>query len=146
MVTVVPVLVLEVTLVAVVWVAVVVLDTELVVVTVVAEVLDAVREHGRVSGKKVTFEYVILPGVNDRDEDIVNLARRVRGIPSRVNLIGFNPFEGAPYEKPRLASILSFRDRLAARFDGVITLRRSRGEDIQGACGQLSLARGHSGH
>ena len=111
-----------------------------------AEVLDAVREHGRVSGKKVTFEYVILPGVNDRDEDIVDIARRVRGIPSRINLIGFNPFEGAPYEKPRLASILGFRDRLAARFDGAITLRRSRGEDIQGACGQLSLARGHSGH
>jgi 23S rRNA (adenine2503-C2)-methyltransferase len=105
------------------------------------EVLDAVREHCRLSGKQVTFEYVVLPGVNDSDEDAAGIVRRIRGIPSHINLIGFNPFDEAPYEKPKLPSLLRFRDSLAASYDGAVTVRRSRGEDIQGACGQLSLAR-----
>ena len=56
-----------------------------------------------------------------------------------MNLIGFNPFEGAPYRKPILKSMLAFRDELRRLLPGEVTLRRSRGEDIQGACGQLSL-------
>jgi 23S rRNA (adenine2503-C2)-methyltransferase len=105
-----------------------------------AEVLDAVREHCRSTGKKVTFEYVILPGVNDAPADAADVAGVTRGIPARINLIGFNPFDGAPYTKPKLAAMLRFRERLAAEFPGPVTLRRSRGADIQGACGQLSLA------
>ena len=103
------------------------------------EVLDAVREHCDVTGKKVTFEYVILPGVNDSADDAKAVASKVRGIPASINLIGFNPFDEAPYRKPSLKSMLAFRDELDGSFAGEVTLRRSRGEDIQGACGQLSL-------
>ena len=56
-----------------------------------------------------------------------------------INLIGFNPFAEAPYKKPSLKSMIAFRDNLRSNFPGEVTLRRSRGEDIQGACGQLSL-------
>jgi 23S rRNA (adenine2503-C2)-methyltransferase len=103
------------------------------------EVLDAVREHCDATGKKVTFEYVILPGVNDSADDAKAVASKVRGIPASINLIGFNPFDEAPYRKPSLKSMLAFRDELDGSFAGDVTLRRSRGEDIQGACGQLSL-------
>ena len=106
-----------------------------------AEVLSAVREHTRVTGKQVTFEYVLLPGVNDSPEDATRVAHRIEGIPSSVNLIGFNPFRAAPYEKPSLRSLMQFRAALESRYPGAVTVRRSRGEDIQGACGQLSLDR-----
>ncbi|MGQ9592287.1 MAG: 23S rRNA (adenine(2503)-C(2))-methyltransferase RlmN [Planctomycetota bacterium] len=103
-----------------------------------SEVLDAVRFHVRTSGKQATFEYVILPGVNDGEGEAKALARLLRGIPSRINLIGFNPFPGAPYEKPTVRRVLKFRDWLNREFPGAVTVRRSRGEDIRGACGQLS--------
>jgi len=103
------------------------------------EVLEAVREHCSNTGKKVTFEYVILPGVNDSLEAAEALARKTRGIPASINLIGFNPFDEAPYKKPALKSMIAFRDAIRGKFSGDVTIRRSRGEDIQGACGQLSL-------
>ena len=106
-------------------------------------VLDAVRAHGRETKKKVTFEYVILPGVNDRREDAAAVVDRVSRVPSRINLIGFNPFDEAPYAKPTTTSLVRFREWLEQDgYPGAVTIRRSRGEDIQGACGQLSLARG----
>lgn len=103
-----------------------------------SEVLDAVRFHVRTTGKQATFEYVVLTGVNDGEREARALARLLRGIPSRINLIGFNPFPGAPYEKPAVRRVLQFRDRLAREFPGTVTVRRSRGGDIRGACGQLS--------
>jgi len=104
------------------------------------EVLAAVRDHCRTTGKKVTFEYVVLPGVNDSPADAADVARLASPIPSRINLIGFNPFSAAPYAKPSVRSLLRFRGALEAGYPGTVTIRRSRGEDIQGACGQLSLA------
>ena len=104
------------------------------------ELLAAVRDHVARTGKKVTFEYVVLPGINDGETDAADLARLVNGIPSRINLIGFNPFAAAPYAKPSVKRLLRFREWLASRYDGEVTIRRSRGEDIQGACGQLSLS------
>jgi 23S rRNA (adenine2503-C2)-methyltransferase len=103
------------------------------------EVLDAVRDHVRTTGKKATFEYIVLPGVNDSEADARDLARVLDGVPSRINLIGFNPFPGAEYEKPSVKRLLTFRRWLARSYRGDVTIRRSRGEDIQGACGQLSL-------
>jgi 23S rRNA (adenine2503-C2)-methyltransferase len=104
------------------------------------EVLAAVGEHARATGKKATFEYIVLPGVNDTERDAREVASRLGGIPSRINLIGFNPFPGGPYEKPTVKRLLVFRGWLARAYPGDVTIRRSRGEDIQGACGQLSLA------
>ena len=103
------------------------------------EVIEAVRDHSRATGKRATFEYIVLPGVNDSERDAREISARLRGIPSRINLIGFNPFPGAPYDKPSVQRLLCFRRWLEQSFPGAVTIRRSRGEDIQGACGQLSL-------
>ncbi len=103
------------------------------------DVLDAVSEHVASTRRRATFEYVILPGVNDAKHHASAVARLLESIPSRVNLIGFNPFRGAPYRKPSVNRLLQFRSWLERGYSGAVTIRRSRGEDIQGACGQLSL-------
>lgn len=101
-------------------------------------VLDAVRDHTRETKKRVTCEYVILPGVNDSEHHSSEVTSVLRGIPAAINLLGFNPFPGARYEKPDVGRLIRFRDWLRRSFPGEVTIRRSRGEDIQGACGQLS--------
>jgi 23S rRNA (adenine2503-C2)-methyltransferase len=89
------------------------------------------------NGRSVTFEYVMLEGVNDSLEHARRLARRLAGHPAKVNLIPFNPFAGTRYRRSPLPTILRFRDELIAR--GLIaTVRRTRGEDIDAACGQLA--------
>ena len=103
--------------------------------------LAATGEHAQTTGRKVTFEYVVLPGVNDSERDAREVSLLVRGIPSGINLIGFNPFPGAPYTRPSVKRLLCFRQWLGRTYRGSITIRRSRGEDIEGACGQLSLSR-----
>ena len=106
------------------------------------QVIAAVKDHTRITGKKATFEYIVLPGVNDTDRDAREIGKLLAGIPSRINLIGFNPFPGAPYEKPSIRRLLRFREWVEAGFPGAVTIRRSRGEDIQGACGQLTARYG----
>jgi 23S rRNA (adenine2503-C2)-methyltransferase len=101
-------------------------------------VLEAVRDHTRQTKKRVTCEYVILPGVNDSEQDAGQVSSVLRGIPAAINLLGFNPFPGARYEKPDVGQMVRFRQWLRRSFPGEVTLRRSRGEDIRGACGQLS--------
>jgi len=109
-----------------------------------AAVLDAVREHRRITEKMPTFEYVLLPGVNDSRRDAGALGAALRGIPSRINLIEFNPFAGVDYKRPAVRRIEEFRRLTAKGFPGPITIRRSRGADIHGACGQLTLAAGRA--
>ncbi len=108
------------------------------------EVLRAVRDHSAMTGRQATFEYVVLPGVNDGRAEARKVCRLLEGIPSRINLIGFNPFSAAPYGKPSVRRLTQFRGWLEAGFPGPVTIRRSRGEDIQGACGQLSLENRYS--
>ncbi|MGH7378589.1 MAG: radical SAM protein, partial [Candidatus Methylomirabilales bacterium] len=105
-------------------------------------VLEAVREHRRITGKLPTFEYVLLPGVTDAPADARALGEVLRGLPSRINLIEYNPFPEAGYQKPAVARMVEFRRRVQEGFPGPVTIRRSRGEDIHGGCGQLSLAAG----
>lgn len=104
----------------------------------IAELLDACWYYvERQNARSVTFEYVMLDGVNDRPEHAVALARLLRGRPAKVNLIPFNDFPGTLYRRSPAAAIERFRDILNA--DGVIaTTRRTRGEDIDAACGQLA--------
>ena len=85
----------------------------------------------------VTFEYVMLDGVNDRVEHARALAGLTRGVPSKFNLIPFNPFPGAAYRRSRPEAIQRFRDVLM-QAGLVATVRKTRGEDIDGACGQLA--------
>jgi 23S rRNA (adenine2503-C2)-methyltransferase len=89
------------------------------------------------NGRSVTFEYVMLAGVNDRPAQAHALARLLRGHPAKVNLIPFNPFPGTRYRRSDATVIQRFRDELLGQ--GVLaTIRRTRGDDIDAACGQLA--------
>ena len=85
----------------------------------------------------VTFEYVMLDGVNDSPGQARELVRLVEGTPCKFNLIPFNPFPGSTYRRSPAASINRFRDVLMAA-GYVVTVRRTRGDDIDAACGQLA--------
>lgn len=89
------------------------------------------------SRRRVTFEYVMLKGVNDTLEHAKALAKLLADIPSKVNLIPFNPFPHSGYERSEQASIDAFRDYLIAKGINTIT-RKTRGDDIDAACGQLA--------
>lgn len=89
------------------------------------------------NGRSVTFEYVMLEGVNDSPAQARQLARLLHGHPAKINLIPFNPFPGTQYRRSATPVIQRFRDELLQR--GLIaTIRRTRGEDIDAACGQLA--------
>jgi 23S rRNA (adenine2503-C2)-methyltransferase len=91
----------------------------------------------RQNGRSVTFEYVMLDGINDKPEHARQLARLLAGRPAKLNLIPFNVFPGTRYRRSPAATILRFRDILNE--NGVIaTIRRTRGDDIDAACGQLA--------
>ena len=89
------------------------------------------------NGRSITFEYVMLDGVNDKPEHARQLARLLKGRPAKLNLIPFNAFPGTNYRRSPAAAIVRFRDILNEH--GVIaTIRRTRGDDIDAACGQLA--------
>jgi 23S rRNA (adenine2503-C2)-methyltransferase len=89
------------------------------------------------NGRSITFEYVMLDGVNDRPEHARELAQLLRGHDAKVNLIPFNPFPGTAYRRSPQPAIAWFRDYLNGQ--GVTaTVRKTRGDDIDAACGQLA--------
>jgi len=103
----------------------------------IAELLDACWHYlERQNGRSVTFEYTMLNGVNDMPAQARELAALLRGHDAKVNLIPFNTFPGTKYRRSPAAAIQKFRDLLAQ--GGVMaTVRRTRGDDIDAACGQL---------
>ena len=106
----------------------------------IAVLLEAARRFPLSHGRRVTFEYVLLAGVNDSDADADRLPRLLRGIPSKVNLIPWNPFAGPAFARPSAERIRTFQERL--RQGGLaVYIRTPRGDDIDAACGQLA-ARG----
>ncbi len=86
---------------------------------------------------RITLEYVLLGGVNDSMDDASKLAKLVKGLRVKVNLIPFNPWPGAPYRAPEDRSIVAFREYLLSRHIATM-LRTTRGDDILAACGQLA--------
>jgi 23S rRNA (adenine2503-C2)-methyltransferase len=101
-----------------------------------AALMDAVRRYPLAPRQRVFFEYVLLEGVNDSIEDARQLARLLRGVRAKVNLIPFNDWEGSGFRRPPLARILAFQSVLLEA--GITTtVRWSKGEDIGAACGQL---------
>ncbi len=88
--------------------------------------------------RRITFEYVLLAGVNDSLADADRLARLLHGIRAKVNVIPFNPFEGSGFERPTDDAVRRFQQRILSH-DLNATVRRSRGRDIAAACGQLAL-------
>jgi 23S rRNA (adenine2503-C2)-methyltransferase len=103
----------------------------------IAALLDVARRFPLAHGRRVTFEYVLLAGVNDTDADADRLPRLLRGIPTKVNLIPWNPFAGPPFERPSAERIRSFQERVRAGGLAVY-IRTPRGDDIDAACGQLA--------
>jgi len=102
--------------------------------------LAALRAYPRLSNsERITFEYVMLKGVNDSDSDARRLVNLIRGIPAKINLIPFNEWPGAPYQRSSNNRIRAFGDIVNdAGYPSPI--RKPRGEDIMAACGQLKSA------
>ena len=94
---------------------------------------------GLSNAKRITFEYVMLKGVNDSDADARALVKLLAGIPAKINLIPFNPWPGAPYECSDDARMQTFAD-IVNRAGYASPVRRPRGRDIMAACGQLKSA------
>ena len=106
--------------------------------TDLAALRDAVQHYHRQTGRGVTYEYCVFEGMNDSDDDARHLAAVTRWAPSKVNLIVYNPVEGAAFRSPTEAGLERFIRALVA--EGVtVTVRRSRGQDIDAACGQLAV-------
>jgi len=106
----------------------------------IAALLDACRTYpGSSNARRITFEYVMLKGVNDTPAEARELVRLLRGVPAKVNLIPFNPWPGAPYECSTDAAVTAFSDIVfAAGYSAPV--RTPRGRDILAACGQLKSA------
>lgn len=100
------------------------------------EVLDACRYYFDQTGRRVTFEYSLVAGVNDTEEDARRLSALVRGMNCHINLIPVNPIKERDYKQPDNRAVLEFKNKLEK--NGInVTVRREMGRDIDGACGQL---------
>jgi 23S rRNA (adenine2503-C2)-methyltransferase len=106
-----------------------------------ADILDACRRFPLKKRSRITFEYVMLDGVNDTPEDARRLVRLLSGIKAKVNLIPLNPAPGIPYDRPSDARVNRFAQILAERYI-TVSVRKSRGQDIRAACGQLIVEGG----
>ncbi|UCD11731.1 MAG: 23S rRNA (adenine(2503)-C(2))-methyltransferase RlmN [Nitrospinaceae bacterium] len=99
--------------------------------------LDSLKNFPLKANRRLTFEYVLLEGINDTDSDALRLARLLRGLACKVNLIPFNAFGTSVYRPPGEDRILAFQNILISRNYSVF-IRKNRGSDILGACGQLA--------
>ena len=100
------------------------------------EVIDACRYYFDKTGRRVTFEYSLVGGVNDTDEDAKELSQLIHGMNCHVNLIPVNPIKERDYVQSNAAVIAAFKNKLEK--NGInVTIRREMGRDIDGACGQL---------
>ena len=106
-----------------------------------AQILDACRRFPLKKRSRITFEYVLLDGVNDTPDDARRLVRLLAGIKAKVNLIPLNPAPGIPYERPSDVRVDRFAQILADRHI-TVSVRKSRGQDIRAACGQLIVEGG----
>jgi len=100
------------------------------------ELLEACRTFPLHKGERITFEYVLIKGINDQDQHAQNLAKLLAGIRSKINLIPLNPHKGIPMLPPSEENVLRFQDILLKKHFTAI-VRKSRGNDILAACGQL---------
>jgi 23S rRNA (adenine2503-C2)-methyltransferase len=103
----------------------------------IAELLNACRDYVKTENRrKITFEYVMLQDFNDSPKQAQQLAKLLRNLPAKINLIPFNPFPNSPYQCASQARIDAFRDILI-KADLITVTRKTRGADIDAACGQL---------
>lgn len=103
----------------------------------IAEVLDVIRNFEMNNQRRVSFEYILFKGVNDTPGHVKELARILNGIKCRINIIRFHAIPGSEFVSPDMGTSIKFKEALNAK--GILTtIRASRGEDIQAACGLLS--------
>jgi 23S rRNA (adenine2503-C2)-methyltransferase len=102
----------------------------------IRELLAAAREYGLETGRRVTLEYTLIAGVNDGDDDADRLAAFARELPSKINLIPYNPVPGLQWRRPSPEDVERFAQRLYPRAPAV-TVRQTQGGEIWAACGQL---------
>ena len=100
------------------------------------ELIDACRYYFDITGRRVTFEYSLIQGVNDSDECAKKLGRLISGMGSHINLIPVNPVRETGYESPGADAARAFKNKLE-KYGINVTIRREMGRDIEGACGQL---------
>jgi 23S rRNA (adenine2503-C2)-methyltransferase len=101
-----------------------------------AELIPSAREYGRRTGRRVTLEYTLLAGVNDGEEDAVRLGAMARDLPSKVNLIPYNPVPGLEWKRPSPEAVDAFARRLWP-IAPAVTVRQTQGGEVWAACGQL---------
>ena len=89
------------------------------------------------TGNRITFEYILFYDFNDSIEDAEKLLKYARRVPVRINIIEYNPIDGGEFKQAKAAKVDAFKDYLEER-GVVINIRRSRGKDIDAACGQLA--------
>ena len=106
----------------------------------IAEVMKLLRQYDFTHQRRVSFEYIVMSGLNDSARHVAELARLLNGVACRINLIRFHKIPDSPYFSPPQSQMEAFRDALIRK--GIMTtIRRSRGEDIKAACGLLSTLR-----
>ncbi|NEQ52805.1 MAG: 23S rRNA (adenine(2503)-C(2))-methyltransferase RlmN [Leptolyngbya sp. SIO3F4] len=105
-----------------------------------SELLDECREYVAVTGRRVTFEYILLAGLNDCEEHAAELAQLLRGFQSHVNLIPYNPINEVDYKRPSRKRVKQFTDYLKTS-DIAVSVRYSRGLEKDAACGQLRASK-----
>jgi 23S rRNA (adenine2503-C2)-methyltransferase len=101
------------------------------------ELLRGLRAYPTAARERITFEYLLLAGVNDSPAEARELGRMVRSLRGKINLIAYNPAAGAPYVAPSRERVLAFERELWTQGLTAV-LRKSKGADIQAACGQLA--------
>ncbi len=103
------------------------------------ELMAALRRYPLARRRRITIEYTLIRNVNDRPEHARALLRLLRNLPMKVNLIPMNPIEAAPWQAPTRDDVLAFQDVLRKGTDQAVFIRRTRGDEIDAACGQLAL-------
>lgn len=106
----------------------------------IRELLGACRDFPLPPTRRISFEYILIEGINDREKDARNLCGLLRGLRAKINLIALNPHQGSPFRPPSKETVLRFQEiLLEAHYTAIV--RKSKGRDILAACGQLSGAR-----
>ena len=103
----------------------------------IEELINCLREYPLKPSRRFTFEYVMLNGINDRDEDAKRLSKLLHGIPCKVNLILFNKFSPSKFNPPSKERARAFQQYLLSK-NHTVFIRQNRATDILGACGQLA--------
>lgn len=105
------------------------------------DLLSACKKYASATGRQVTFEYVLIKDVNCSKSDALALAKLLKGWLAKVNLLVYNPVKELSFKAPDNKEVMAFKELVQSQ-DIVVTLRKPRGQDIEGACGQLRLRQG----